>query len=66
MHNQSLSYNMSCGYDMGGGIMNVNANTTAAVKTKQGLWLEENKPHPDRMKTGSFYCPKKNLHTAPV
>lgn len=37
MHNQSLSYNMSCGYDMGGGIMNVNANTTAAVKTKQGL-----------------------------
>lgn len=36
---------MSCGYDTGGGgVMSVNANTTAAVKTKPGLWSEENKP----------------------
>lgn len=44
---QTLSYNMSFGYDMGGGLMNVNANTKAAVKTKQGLWVEENKPRLD-------------------
>lgn len=41
VHNEpNLSYNMSYGFDMGGGIMNVNANTTAAVKTKWGLRLE--------------------------
>lgn len=43
--------------------MNVNANTTAAVKTKLGLPLEENKPSLDRMKTGSFHCPEKNPQT---
>lgn len=54
---------MSYGYDMGGGAMNVNANTKAAIKTKPGLRLEENKPSLDRKKTGSFHCPEKNLQT---
>lgn len=54
---------MSCGYDMGGGVMNVNANTKSAVKTKARLRLEENKPSPDRMKTGSFHSPEEKPHT---
>lgn len=43
--------------------MNVNANTKSAVKTKARLRLEENKPSPDRMKTGSFHSPEEKPHT---
>lgn len=43
--------------------MNGNANTKSAVKTKPRLRLEENKPSPDRMKTGSFHSLEKNPQT---
>lgn len=37
---QTLSYNMSCGCDMGGGVMNVNANTKGCCKNKVGIMNE--------------------------
>lgn len=44
-------------------MVNVNANTKTAGKTKPRLRLEENKPSPDRRKTGSLHSPEKNPQT---